>query len=896
MEPNLEQSQHDASPIIDQRAPGAAPPADVMADYARAYAANGWPLFPVHSITPQGICTCGSSNCAKPGKHPRIEAWTTKASCEAETVAQFWRDAPGANIGLLLGDVLVLDVEKKDNGLETFAEFERKFGALERRAQQVSGSGGYHFFFKASERLKATKTKAAPGIDLLTGAQYVILTPSRHISGGTYRWDAPPNLLMSRRDEIDLRPAPEWVLDLAEKKTPAPRRATGAATPSHSGERVPITRIMEGFLEKLRAGHATRNNSGIEFFIQVRDNQYSRAEASAVLRDWVKQANEAAPGDDRYTIKEAQDSLRSAYKRAPRDPWPNSKFTLKLSEPYNRDTDGVYADEKRICTPVQVVAVGRDGKHQGYRLVTLTDQYGEPQEVILSVNDFCEGAHIEKLMERGLWIFRDQALVERYLNESMPSEFFETTAETGWRPEGGPYLLPDASFGEAPDVRVIFRETSEHRYNVAGTFEDWALRVAAPCVGNSRLLLAVSAALAAPMLGLTGSGGLGIHLRGVTSCGKSTALKVAGSVWGGGGSTPEKGFLRSWNQTLNGLEGVASLHNHAALILDEIGEAKPAEISKASYMLINGAGRERMRANLTRREAATWSLVVLSSGEKGLSEVAAEAGQRMKGGQEIRLLDIPADCGAGFGLFEDIHGAPSSEAFADSLSRAATACYGVGVRRWLEWLAEHRAEALEGVKRLTAGFLTEHAPNGVEVAREVGRAAKVFALAAAVGELAASAGIVPWPAGEAATGIARCFAAWLESRGGAGSFDDQTGIRAVRFFVGKNAALFQTEQQHRDGIIPRDRAGFRVPGFFLILGETFRDEVCKGMDAVAVAKALHQAGYLEKGAGKNYAKKFRGKGRCYAVLESIISGSDDPGPDDEPEVSEREPQKERLGF
>ena len=537
--------------------------------------------------------------------------------------------------------------------------------------------------------------------------------------------------------------------------------------------------------------------------------------------------------------------------------------------------------------------MGRDGKEQGFRLVWLIDQYGEVREEPLSANDFCEGNHIEKLMECGVWIFRDRALVERYLSESMPSEFFESTTQTGWRPNDGPYILPDnASFGEAPDVRVIFRETSEHRYCVAGTFDDWSAKVAAPCAGNSRLLLALSAALTGPVLGLVGSGGMGFHFRGVTSCGKSTALKVAGSLYGGGGNTPEKGFLRSWNQTLNGLEGCALLHNHATLILDEIGEAKPAEISKAAYSLINGSGRERMRANLTRREAGNWTLVALSAGEKGLAEHAAEAGQRTKGGAELRLLDIPADAGMGLGLFEDIHGAASPGAFAEAMGRASTALYGVALRRWLEWLAAHRAQAVERVRQLSAAFVAEHAPTGADVAPEVGRAAKMFALVAAVGEVASAAGIAPWSQGEASLGVARCFAAWLDGRGGSGGFDDQSGISAVRFFLEQyGVSRFQSEMQSLDGCGPLTRAGYKKPGEFWILPEVFRKEVCKGQDYTAVAKALREAGYLVCGDGKNLQRKeSNGSSRCYVVRESIISGSGDAGP-----VPDEEPQGE-LGF
>jgi uncharacterized protein (DUF927 family) len=164
----------------------------------------------------------------------------------------------------------------------------------------------------------------------------------------------------------------------------------------------------------------------------------------------------------------------------------------------------------------------------------------------------------------------------------------------------------------------------------------------------------MSCAFAGPLLPLLNSSGAGFHLRGVTSCGKSTALKAAGSVLGGGDG--EKGFLRSWNSTLNGRESVAKLHNHALLLLDEIGEANPKTAGAAAYSLVNGQGRERMKSDLTRREASRWTLILLSSGEKSLADMATEAGQKIKGGQEIRLLDIPADAGTGFGIFEDLHG------------------------------------------------------------------------------------------------------------------------------------------------------------------------------------------------------------------------------------------------
>jgi hypothetical protein len=77
---------------------------------------------------------------------------------------------------------------------------------------------------------------------------------------------------------------------------------------------------MAKALENIQAG-AGRNDAGLWFFAQLRDNGYSRDEAVQHLRQWVARANEATPGQDRYSIKEAEASLRSAYRREARDPW-----------------------------------------------------------------------------------------------------------------------------------------------------------------------------------------------------------------------------------------------------------------------------------------------------------------------------------------------------------------------------------------------------------------------------------------------------------------------------------------------------------------------------------------------------------------------------------------------
>src|ERR1019366_8020882 len=48
-------------------------------------------------------------------------------------------------------------------------------------------------------------------------------------------------------------------------------------------------------------------------------------EALLALRGWVSRANEATPGQDKYTMREAEATLRSGYNKEARDPWGESE-------------------------------------------------------------------------------------------------------------------------------------------------------------------------------------------------------------------------------------------------------------------------------------------------------------------------------------------------------------------------------------------------------------------------------------------------------------------------------------------------------------------------------------------------------------------------------------------
>ena len=539
-----------------------------------------------------------------------------------------------------------------------------------------------------------------------------------------------------------------------------------------------------------------------------------------------------------------------------------------------------------ICGRLEVAAITRDSKGDGWgRLLRLHDSEERQHEWAMPMSLLAgDGNEYRvRLLDGGLFLApgrRARELLTIYLQSTRPETRALCVARIGWH--GDKFVLPGTTIGPKDTETVLFQTPfdTDHHLDVSGTVSDWRENVGRFCSGNSRLILAISCAFAGPLVSLVGGESGGVHLVGATSTGKSTALVVGGSVLGGGG---RNGFVQSWRTTTNGLEAIAELHNDLTLFLDEIAQMDPRDAGETAYLLGNGSGKARMSRNIGARKKLSWSLLYVSAGEVTLADHVQTAGKRTKGGAEVRLLNIEADAGAGLGLFENIHGAESADAFARQLRDAARWFYGSPLRAHLEFLTVNRATAEKALRNFQEDFLARHVPAGAS--GEVSRAAQRFALIAAAGELATEEGITGWKQNEATGAAARCLENWLAQRGTAGAVDIETALRQVRNFIEVNgASRFQSStarlDAHGEPIHEKvvNRVGFRVEEdsettMYLILPEVFRREVCEGFDFRAVAKALEARGFLETQL-PHLAKKCRlpdvGIVRVYAVRSSIL--------------------------
>ena len=480
----------------------------------------------------------------------------------------------------------------------------------------------------------------------------------------------------------------------------------------------------------------------------------------------------------------------------------------------NGDGDGS-RDPLRIAARIDVVAKTRDSSGNNWgRLLRWKDHEGHvhmwamPMELLAS-----DAAAIRaRLLSEGLpFIATNLRLRERlieYLQGAHADELIRCVDRVGWQENS--YVLPDTMIGPELVGTVLYQTPHDvvHYWKMRGDADRWREMVGRHCSGNSRLILVAAAAFAGPLLSLATQESGGIHLYGGTSTGKTTALIVGGSVCGGGG---QSGFVQTWRSTGNALEAMAEAHNDGTLFLDELVQVGPEEVVEIAYLLANGQGKARMTRTLSSRPRARWALLFVSSGEMTVAEHAATGGSRPRGGAQVRILNIEADAGSELGIFENLHGAPSADAFARQLREAALQCYGSPFRAFVERLVNHRDAVERLVRKVREKFIRGVAP--AKAGGELIRAAERFALIAAAGELATEWGLTGWVEGESITAAERCYLDWLRARGTSRPFDVEAALEQVRGFIEtKGVSRFPTLSGSRidsPGERIMDRAGFR---------------------------------------------------------------------------------------
>jgi putative DNA primase/helicase len=358
---------------------------------------------------------------------------------------------------------------------------------------------------------------------------------------------------------------------------------------------------------------------------------------------------------------------------------------------YKTDEDGAKQESREsIGNHLQAIAYVDNPDRDGASiLLEFKSLRGEVRRWTMARADLAvdTNAILGGLLSRGYTFHRKQkTLLLEYL-QGLGTDIdrvYTITDTSGWVDRS--FVMPHKTYGD-PNLR--FRDVDpspEVMTKIVGTLSGWKNGVAARCADNSRAIFALGVSFAAPLLPVIDLESGGFHFVGATSIGKTTLLSIAASVTG-------VKDLPHWRTTTNGLESTATAFNHQCLPLDEIGQADPRDVGNIAYMLANGQGKARMKRDLSNRKGKTWRLMVLSSGEIGLGNYMKQANLTQKGGQEVRLPDIPAmPKNSKYGVFETIHEAENPVQFVSALDAAIAEHRGVAMDEFLSRLVKDAAE------------------------------------------------------------------------------------------------------------------------------------------------------------------------------------------------------------
>uniref|UniRef100_UPI003F60CB0A DUF927 domain-containing protein n=1 Tax=Kluyvera sichuanensis TaxID=2725494 RepID=UPI003F60CB0A len=509
--------------------------------------------------------------------------------------------------------------------------------------------------------------------------------------------------------------------------------------------------------------------------------------------------------------------------------------------------------ESLLCSALEVVGVGIDDNRTRY-LVLRWRALGAKEETTQAIPlaDIGEREGWRTLKAGGLYITTKSGLratlADWLQSQAHKGEIWRIAQATGW--QCGAYLMPDGYIIGTPEIPVLFngRSSAASGYTTSGTPEGWRDSVAHLADGNYSMMTGVAAALAAPLIGLAGADGFGIHFYEQSSAGKTTTANVAASLYG----NPD--VLRlTWYGTALGLANEAAAHNDALMPLDEIGQgADPVEVYKSAYALFNGTGKLQGAKEGGNRELKRWRTVAISTGEVDLETFIAGAGRKAKAGQLVRLLNIPLSKAIRF------HGHESGKHHADALKDAYQSHHGAAGRAWVQWLADHQQDAVKAVREAEARW------RGIipaDYGEQVHRVGARFAILEAA--LMAGRVVTGWDEQTCRDAIQYSFNAWIREFG-TGNKEHQQIIEQAEAFLNAHGLSRFAPFPYDPGSLPiANLAGYRQKGgheadpvVFYTFPAAFEKEIAQGFNAKMFAEVLKNAGMLTPpNTGRGYQRK-----------------------------------------
>lgn len=352
---------------------------------------------------------------------------------------------------------------------------------------------------------------------------------------------------------------------------------------------------------------------------------------------------------------------------------------LKLRCPpgWGCDKQGVIDDEDvRICSPVLLLGEWHDAVTEeiyldlAWRRRGRWDSKRVPRATLRDsrklVGLAADGAPVHSANSRKVsqWL----AALEDFNEDILPKKVLSPLM--GWQPDGG-FLVGGHPICTDSVIDEDRNQFAAH-YVTGGTWEGWCSVMADIVIDRPRLLAAVLASACTPLLKPLNLEGFAVDWSGDTSLGKTTALRVAASVWGR--PSDKDGIIGSWASSSSvGPMTMAWLLQSLPVMLDDTKrQGRHDVITQVVYDIPAGQDRLKGTAEGGVRDLNTWRTCLLSTGEAPITSF------QRAGGAAARALCLRGSPMGGEG--------PEQGAAAEELEARLMQHHGHAGRLLVEWL------------------------------------------------------------------------------------------------------------------------------------------------------------------------------------------------------------------
>lgn len=532
------------------------------------------------------------------------------------------------------------------------------------------------------------------------------------------------------------------------------------------------------------------------------------------------------------------------------------KYSIAMRKGIGLYVSGSDGTSLEACPAFSVkgCVVDANGQNPAY-LMCFETLLGDEVTEAIPLTAFASPAQLVKLLlSRGFAVpqnnikERGQA-IKHYMEYHCPIEKkFIRVEGDGW------IELPDKTlvygfgkktFGVSSSKYGVYCENPKDTSTCGGR-EQWNDLVE-PLKNDVLAVLVMCAAFASVLLKPLNIGSLMLFLVGISSSGKTILLSIAASIFG----RPSDMF--TWTGTTNGIEANLLNHRDKPFILDEVGQGTARQFDELSYIVSNGASKQRATSNGSPAKTSQARSVVLGAGELSALDRMQQSGIIAKQGQVARLVGVPVS--EKYGVWCTLGEYESGKHKSDAVKQKVQEVYGVAGKVFCRKIAPEINDVQQGFEEtsvdleiaIRAGLELDDA-DGVP-----GRVLNCFALFAYAGLLAVHKKILPFEETHVMNAVTRGYQLWYADYRKRQPARDADLLAPVRLFLqSKRGVKFKPLAHWRDshhGTLAGFEHTKRQNGthYFLVFPDYFKSHMCGDFQPSEVIAALDKASFLAKG-------------------------------------------------